>query len=71
MTRLPAESLSNQKGGANAVDYCRNTRNSLVAGTGERLYDGFIYSYPVGRCHHRRTGQSYSRAETVVVSGSI
>ena len=49
------------------MDDCCITHNSIGAGAGDRLYDGLFYSYPAGRCHHRRAGQSYSGAETVVV----
>ena len=48
------------------MDDFRNTHNSMAAGAGDGLYDGFVYSYPVGHCHHRRTGQSHPGAKTVV-----
>ena len=59
----PAVEMSNQEGGSNVVDDCCNTHNSMAAGAGDRLHDGLFYSYPTGRCHHRRAGQSHSGAE--------
>ena len=48
------------------MDDCCGTDNSVDAGAGERLYDGFVYSHPSGHCRHRRAGQNHSGAETVV-----
>ena len=42
---------------------CCNTHNSMDAGAGDRLYDGLFYSYPAGRCYHRRVAQSHSGAK--------
>ena len=58
--------MSNEKGGSDVMDDCCNTHNSMATGAGERLYDGFVYSHPAGHCHHRRSGQIHSGAETVV-----
>jgi hypothetical protein len=48
------------------VDNCCNTHNSMAAGSGDRLYNGIFYSYPAGRCHHRRADQSYSGKKNIV-----
>jgi hypothetical protein len=63
--------MNNRKGGSNVVDDCGCTDNSVDAGAGERLYDGFVYSHPAGHCHHHRVGQSHSGAETVVAVGDV
>jgi hypothetical protein len=38
----------------------------MAAGAGDRLYNGLFYSYPTGRCHHRRAGQSHSGTKNIV-----
>ena len=58
--------MNNRKEGSNVVDDSCCTDNSVDTGAGERPYDGLFYSYPAGRCHHRRAGHSHSGAETVV-----
>ena len=46
-------------------DFC-DTRNTLDAGTSQRLHDGWIYSYIA--CHRNRCGldQGHSGAKTSV-----
>ena len=45
------------------MDNCFGIGNFVAAGAADRLYDGLFYSYPAGRCHHHRAGQSHSGAE--------
>ena len=52
-----------QKGVEHALDNMCASLNSVVAGISKWLHDGWGHSYPAGRCHHRRAGQSHSGAE--------
>ncbi len=45
------------------MDNCSSTGHFVVAGVGERLYDGFFYSYPVGCCHYHCARQGHSGEE--------
>jgi hypothetical protein len=53
------------------VDDCCCTGNSVDVGTGDRLYNGLFYSYPAGRCHHRRGDASYSGTKGIVAIWTI
>ena len=58
--------MNHQKGESNVVDDCCCSDNSVDAGSGDRLYDGFVYPHLTGHCHHRRASQGHSGKETVV-----
>jgi len=40
--------------------------SSVVAGTDDRLYDGWVHSYPAGHRHRSGADPSYSRTKTIV-----
>jgi hypothetical protein len=52
-----------QKGVEYALDHMCDSHNSVVAGIGEWLHDGWSHSYPAGHRHYRRPGESHPGAE--------
>ena len=55
-----------RKGGINALDDLRNTRNTLAVGVGERLHDWRIHSCAAGYRNRCGVDQDHSGAKTVV-----
>jgi hypothetical protein len=58
--------LCRQKGVEHALDHRCDSRNYVVAGITEWLYDGWSHSYPAGHRHHHGTGPGHSGKKTLV-----
>ena len=48
------------------MDNCSDTDNSMAAGTGEQLHDGWVHSHPAGSCHYSDTCQPYFGTKSFV-----
>ena len=53
------------------MDNCSDTDNSMAAGVGEQLHDGWFHSHPAGSCHYRDTCQRYFGTQSFVAQEVI
>ena len=53
------------------MDNCCNTFSSMVAGVGDRFYDGRVHSPRAGDCHYRCDSRLHSEATRVVRHSSL
>ena len=56
--------LKQTEGGANVVDDCCNTHNSMVAGAGEQLHDGRFHPYTAGYRNRCGVDKNHSGEKT-------
>jgi len=48
------------------LDHICDPINFVASGINQRLYDGWGYSYPTGRCYRRNIDPSFSGSKTIV-----